>query len=135
MQRHFFVTMVCMLGAVALALPLSVRALLTNAARRAPESLAEAVEVAEDLGLYHRYDGPSAGARCVVVSEMELPHTPGQNQRMNNPSHPFWIGTVAIYGDARMMLINYNPSCSVVWGTLFVYGDPDLIEKLTGRRP
>jgi len=136
MHRHGYFTMICLLGAAAIGLPLSVRALLTDTAARAPESLTETVDVVSELGLYHRFDGPSSGNWCLIVSERALPDSPEQSPRINNPSHPFWIGTVAIYRNGQQrMSYNYDPACSVVWGTLFVYGDPDLIEKLSGHRP
>jgi hypothetical protein len=134
MQRHLFVPLVCALAGVAVALPLTMGALRTDAGRRAPESLAEVAEVAVELGLFYRYDGPAAQC-CLIISATEMPTTSPPAPRMNNPTHPFWFGTVAIYTRASAMLANYDPACSLVWGTLFVYGDPDLIAKLTGRRP
>jgi hypothetical protein len=133
MQRSLMFAMVCTLSASAVALPVALRALRTDAERRAPESLDEAIEVADTLGLFYRYDG--GGASCLLVSERGLPD-PAIGPRMNNASHPFWIGTVAIYTGAQSMWqANYDPTCSLVWGNLFVYGDPDLIKTLTGRRP
>jgi hypothetical protein len=134
MRRHCFFAMICALGAMVLALPLGLRTLLTDAPRRAPASLTEVVEIASELGLFHCYDG-APNSNCLVVSESELSPALWEGPRMNNPSHRFWIGTVAIYADGPNMLCNYDPTCSVVWGTLLVYGDPALIEKLTGRRP
>jgi hypothetical protein len=134
MQRHFIFALVCTMGASALALPVAVRALVTDAERRAPESLSEAIEVADTVGLFHRNDGIACRENwCLLVSETEMPCG---WPRLNNPSHPFWIGTVAIYSDMQSLLeANYDPACSIVWGRRFVYGDPNLIEKLTGRRP
>ena len=136
MQRHFYFAMVCALSAAALALLLAARVLRSDVERRAPESLAEAIEVADALGLFHRHEGSALGTWCLVVSERELPCTSFQGPRMNNPRHPFWIGTVAIYDSAHAMVEgnNYDPACSVVWGSRFVYGDPNLIEILTGHR-
>jgi hypothetical protein len=131
MQRHLFYATACALGCIAMALLPTVHELLLGAPPQAPKSLADAVEVANDLGLFHRYDG-GLGTECLIVSESEpLP----VGHRLNDPSHPSWIGTVAIYGQGERMLWNFDPTCSGVWGSLFLYGDPKLIEKLRNRRP
>jgi hypothetical protein len=131
MQRHLFYAMACALGGVAIALLPTMQAHLMEATPGTPKSLAEAVDISDDLGLFHRFEGVPT-TRCLLVSENEpLPDGP----RLHNPSHPSWIGTVAIYGDGERMVLNYDPNCSVHWGSLFIYGDPQLIEKLTGHRP
>jgi hypothetical protein len=131
MQRHFVYAMACMLGCVAIVLLPRVHVLFMGATPQAPKSLAEAVDVINDLGLFHRYDGDSRIGRLLVSEREPLPDVP----RLNNPSHPSWVGTVAIYRNGESMLHNYDPDCSVFWGSHFIYGDPKLIEKLTGHRP
>jgi hypothetical protein len=134
MKRHFVFAMICALGAVVLVPPLARRALLTDTTRRDPKSLSEVVEIADELGLFHCYDG-APYSTCLIISERELCSVHWEGPRMNNPRHDFWIGTVAIYSDAQQMWPSYDPTCSVVWGSMFVYGAPDLIERITGRRP
>jgi hypothetical protein len=55
--------------------------------------------------------------------------------RLHVPRHACWTGTIVVYQPARYMLPNYDPYYSIYWGELFVYGDPVLIERLTGIRP
>jgi hypothetical protein len=134
MQRHIWFATVLTLGAAALALPLACRAPVTDETPCGPKSLDEVVQIAHELKLYHRYVG-GPGSCCVVVTAKEPHRVLWEGPRLNNPRHQFWNGTVAIYTLAHQMWGNYDPACSLVWGDLFVYGDPDVIEMLTGRRP
>jgi hypothetical protein len=101
-----------------------------------PRTVDEAAAVAEALGLYWA-TGDHGGVmrHHLVVSEMPLTRERVGNLRINDPTHPCWAGTVELCDPWRTMMANYDPACSLVWGELFVYGDPHLISRLTGRSP
>ncbi len=124
-------------GPIAAATVLALTAVVLVAETRpgpGPQSLAEATEIAAARGLSYSYDGPPGG--CLIVSEGPVPPRDlGLFPRINNPAHPSWIGMVAIYTDPAVIIWNYDPTCTAAWGKLCVYGDPLVIEKLTGRRP
>ena len=104
--------------------------------RSGPQTLAELIAIAEARGLYYgsdqRMDGPIGR---LVISETPVTRNRAGRVRINAPLHPCWINTVAVYFPVGQMMTNYDPQCSVIWGNMFVYGDPALIELLTGLRP
>src|SRR5260370_40233383 len=101
-----------------------------------PQTIHEAGVIAHSKDLYCISDEPGGIPRCIlVVSELPLTREEAGGLRMNWPTHPDWRGVVKIYGDRRMVLWNHDQTCSVVWGELFVYGDPAVIQKLTGMLP
>ena len=119
-------------GSLATILPL--RALWMDECR--PQTIHEARVIAHSKDLYCISDEPGGIPRCIlVVSELPLTREEAGGLRMNWPTHPDWRGVVKIYGDRRMVLWNHDQTCSVVWGELFVYGDPAVIQKLTGMLP
>lgn len=95
-----------------------------------PRTMDEVAAAAEQLGLFLVHDG-TAGGR-VLLSEQPLTRERAATMWLHSPHHPRWIGTVAVYLGWRGMMGNYDPACSAVWGEFFLYGDPALIERLTG---
>jgi hypothetical protein len=99
---------------------------------RGPQTLQEAAAIAEELGLYHRSDKADGTLwDRIIVSEIPLSFERASQVCINDPSRPCLAGTVAIYAGWDKLWPNADPACSAVWGELFVYGDPQLIRKLT----
>lgn len=124
-------------GAAMLILLLMASPLVRSVQRRGgPEMLEDAAEIAGAQGLYCASDsvGGFLSTR-LVVSETPLSwHRAART--VLDPKHPSMAGTVAVYYKRPGMVeCNYDPSCSAVWGELFVFGDPRLIHKLTGVLP
>ncbi len=101
-----------------------------------PQSLGDALAIADALGFYHGTDDArNVPTTRIVVSDFPVTRDRAGRLRVNVPHHPCWHGTVAVFRGPQQMYGNYDPHCSVFWGDLFVYGDPVLIERLTGIRP
>jgi hypothetical protein len=101
-----------------------------------PRTIQEAVAIARQKGLCCVGDCKDGCTNNhAVVSAVPLTWEQANSLRTNNPLGSEWVGAVRIYPRWRGMMDNYDPRCSVVWGELFVYGDPQLIEELTGRLP
>jgi hypothetical protein len=122
-------------GAAVLAVTLLGGVLLRSGVRRPhPQTMCDAVEIAEALGLYHCSDVLAGHLNSrVIISEISLiwERAAGIPLRCN---HPCLVGAVAVYYDPNRHWANANyvPGYSAIWGDLFIFGDPWLIEKLTG---
>ena len=103
---------------------------------RGPATLEEVVEQADRIGLYSAGDPPGGAVGCrLVVSEFPLDAERACDVRMGAQAHPRWIGTVAVCTPSRAYLPNYVAGRTVIWGDLFVIGDPEVIRRLTGLDP
>jgi hypothetical protein len=101
-----------------------------------PQEIEEVIAVTRNLGLHYRsdrLDGVIDGR--LIVSE--LPLTWERAARLSAcrmPEHPDWIGTVAVYRTTvGSPTFDGYTDRSVTWGSFLLYGDPSLIERLTGR--
>ena len=45
-----------------------------------------------------------------------------------------WFGTVAVCYPLKSYLPNFDAEFSALWGPMFVFGDPEIIRRLTGRK-
>ena len=101
-----------------------------------PRTLHEVVEIARQLGLYSTGDleGGKINHR-LLVTEYPLGQARFRDFRLRDLSDPCWIGVVDVRLKWREMMPNYSPGRTVVWGELFVIGDPELIRRLTGLDP
>jgi hypothetical protein len=105
------------------------------AAPDGPRSFVEVIQIATRAGLHHRsqhINEKELRVNCLAVSVRPLSWTDANCLCVNKPDHPCWDGTVAVYGHGHYVA-NYDPECSVVWGNMFVYGDRDVIHRLTGK--
>jgi hypothetical protein len=101
-----------------------------------PATLQEVARLAEEMGLYWRSDRKDGAIKSrLVVSNRPLTAVRANLVRFNCPEHPCWVGTIAISRPWQHNISNYDPEYSVVWGDMFVYGDPEIIRRLTGRSP
>lgn len=101
-----------------------------------PKTLKEVEELARRLGLYCCGDRADGSVRNrLVLSEFPLTPERAHDLRFNQPTSPNWIGTVTVSINPRSYLPSFLPGRSLVWGELFVFGDPELIRKLTRRDP
>jgi hypothetical protein len=122
-------------GAAVIAVALLGGVLLRSGVRRShPQTLYDAVEIAEALGLYHCSDALAGRLNSrVIISELPLTWERAAGTPLH-PDHPCLVWTVAVYYDPNRQWAdaNYVPAYSAIWGDLFIFGDPRLIEKLTG---
>lgn len=108
----------------------------TPAAAPGPNSLAEAVPIAEAHGLYARSDRTDGKlTERLVVSERPLSAYRANSLYAGNLDHPCWAGTVAV----SLMSTGFERCCDsghyARWGRLIVFGDPVLVRRLTGTDP
>lgn len=99
-----------------------------------PESMQEVIRIADGLGLYwrsDRFDG--LVSHRLVVSERPVSCVRANDMRFGAPEHRCWNRTVAVCYPAKGHVMNFDPVCSAVWGQMMLYGDPEVIHKLTGQ--
>jgi hypothetical protein len=135
-MRRSHVNLFIGLSMGSLALLAAVRPLLpSEPGPHGPRTLQEAIAAAEALGLCWGTDecGGVPYAR-VVVSEFPVTWERACGVVLD-PARPCWVGTVAIWPKGRQLVPMHDPARCALWGDLFVYGDPELIARLTGLRP
>jgi hypothetical protein len=112
--------------------------LYCNARKRAaPQTLDDAVRIAEAQGLYWQGDakhGPPSTR--IVVAERPMSWERASWTYLD-PRNARLVGNAAVYYDPQRTFArdNYLPGRSACWGALFVVGDPRVIEQLTGELP
>ena len=100
-----------------------------------PQSLEEVQAIAKKLGLHCRSDRADGGMGFrLLVSEAPLSLERANLLRFGGREESAkgranWLGVVAVY-----QTWNFETDLVVPWGKLFLYGDPPLIEKLTGQK-
>jgi hypothetical protein len=100
------------------------------------QTLQEVARVADDLQLHHRSDVENGELRCrLIVSERTVTYQRANDMRIGEPEHPCWKGTVAVCAPLHSYLHYLDANCGVVWGEVFLYGDPALIRMLVAARP
>jgi hypothetical protein len=132
MRQHILILFVglCTTGMI---LALGLWPLRPDTKRQGPRTLEEAMAAADKLGLYRLADETEGALnRRLVVSESPLTRERAAQLRLNDFRGHRWIGTATIYTGWESMMPNFDPACSAVWGNLFIYGDPDVIRRLTG---
>ena len=101
-----------------------------------PQTIQQATETADRLGFCRTSDECDGVPRHgLVVSDRPLTRVQLAELRLTAPQHPGWVGVARVYRDWRSLIGSYDPTCSVVWGELFVFGDPRVIRQLTGKVP
>ena len=101
-----------------------------------PQSIAEVARIADELGLHHRSDPLSGEVRNrLVISDRPASWERVNNVRFGLPEHPCWRGTVAASTPWRCFARYCDPDHGVIWGEVFLYGDPALIRKLVAAYP
>ena len=101
-----------------------------------PQTLEEAIALASSQGLCCLRDNPPAPAGlAVTVSEQPLTWEEANGLWLHDPDRGRWRGAVRVFVARGICATNFDPACSALWGKMFVYGDPAVIEKLTGKRP
>jgi hypothetical protein len=122
----------CVIGLAAL----SLRPWTQDPDSTGPRTLQEAAALAEERGLFWRSgtnDG-SLPACAIVVGTRPVTWERANGIRFHDgPRHPCWQDTAIVYSGWRDFLAGADPTASLVWGELFVYGDRRVIEKLTGQ--
>lgn len=100
-----------------------------------PQSLTEVAELAERQGLYARSDRRDGKImNRLLVSDRPLSFEQTTGLRINEPRHPRWAGVAAVSFPGKFYRGNDDPEFSVYWGETLVYGDREIIRRLTGRQ-
>jgi hypothetical protein len=101
-----------------------------------PKSLHEAAQIANALGLHHRSDIFNGEVTCrLIISTTPLTFERANCMHIGDPDHPCWHGTVAVCAAWKDYRYLADPDHGVVWGEVFLYGDPALIRLLTAAAP
>jgi hypothetical protein len=101
-----------------------------------PRTLQEVAAIAERLGLHHRSDVYSGDIQSRLVVADQPTTFEGVNRgHFGEPDHPCWRGMVAVCTPCKAYLRYTDPDHGVVWGDVFLYGDPALIRKLIAAHP
>jgi len=100
-----------------------------------PQTMEEVQTIAQKLGLHCRSDrADGAVGFRLLISEAPLSLERANLLRFgsreeSDQGRTHWLGVVAVY-----QTWNFDSDLVVPWGKVFVYGDPPLIEKLTGQK-
>jgi hypothetical protein len=118
-------------GALALCVALCYVARREPLQSTGPESLDEVAVIADNLGLHYRSDLKSGE----VINRLVMSHYPLTFERANalrvgDSQHPCWQGTVVACHPSRCFKYLTEPDYGVVWGDVFLFGDPELIRQL-----
>lgn len=101
-----------------------------------PKSLDEVAQTATNLGLHHRSDALSGEVQIrLVISTRPLTFERANSLKLGTPNHPCWQNTVAACSPWHDYLYLVDPDHGVVWGEVFLFGDPALIRTLTAGEP
>jgi len=90
-----------------------------------PQTMEEVQTIAQKLGLHCRSD--RADEVPLSLERANLLRFGSREESDQGRTH--WLGVVAVY-----QTWNFDSDLVVPWGKVFVYGDPPLIEKLTGQK-
>jgi len=106
--------------------------LVANSPLEGPKSLHEVGQIASSLGLHHRSDIASGMVTFrLVVSARPLTFERANGMKIGFPAHPCWQDSVAVCYPWQKYRHYTDPDHGVVWGDVFLYGDPALIRTLT----
>jgi hypothetical protein len=101
-----------------------------------PQSFADVCPLVEKMGLNFRGDRQDGGIGFrILISETPLTVERANllclgGREQTSKGHNDWRGVVAAYH-----AWDYDTDLVVPWGKIVLYGDPALIQKLTGRQP
>jgi hypothetical protein len=94
-------------------------------------SLAQVARLAEEMGLYarsDRADGVLGGH--LIVSSRPITFERSAELHFGEPTHRCWFGTIKVSVPWESMEIDQW----VRWKGLLLFGDPEIIQRLTGRK-
>jgi hypothetical protein len=95
---------------------------------------------AEELGLHWVCDSKDLVAgRKLILSDFPVSHERQVCLNINHSHFTRWRGTIAVYlGASTMWAANHDPEhpdrCAMV-GESFIYGDPEMIERVRSAMP
>jgi hypothetical protein len=102
-----------------------------------PQSLEEVIAIAKTAGLHWRGQRDENSELslncCVVISDHPLTRYGANHLTVGDPGRPCWVGVAAVYSGKKRWTANYDAEHAAFWGDMFVYGDPEIIRRLTGR--
>ncbi len=100
-----------------------------------PQTLAEVQRIAESAGLYWRSDRRDGKVMLrLIVSDHPVTDMQAGMLRFNHPHHPCWGGVVAVSIPWQSYVGNGDPEHAAIWGKMFLYGDPEILRRLLGRK-
>ena len=107
----------------------------TQPGSSAPQTVDDMIRIAEELGLHHRSDCQSGSVSDrLVISDQPLTFERA-NLVWGDLDHPCWTGTVAACTPWRGYTAYCDGEHGVVFGRVFLYGDPALIRRLIAGQP
>ena len=96
-----------------------------------PKSLADVAVLAEQKGLYWVDGRVRLPSNRIIISTRPLEPEEAAAVNIAVPRK----GMASCYLKLRHMSVHYDPANSIVWGDVFLYGDPAVISALTGISP
>jgi hypothetical protein len=97
-----------------------------------PQRIEEVIQIARELGLYCRGDREDGQMQMrLLVSEASIPWERVNRLVVGRNEQTDWAGTVAVIQGRRAFPLVAHHLTS--WGNFRLYGDPALIQRLTGR--
>jgi hypothetical protein len=104
----------------------------SSATHPTPRKVEEVQAIARQLGLYERGECPDGrGDMRLIISETPLNWERVNSLVMGRKQQSDWVGTVAVILQVREFPPLADPM--IPWGNFLLYGDPALIQRLTGR--
>jgi hypothetical protein len=130
-QRHGLTCIATIAGLLAVA-ALGYMMTRDNRPRRVgPASLQEVMRIADAAGLYHRSDEAEGRVTIrLIVSEYPVTFDRANMLHFGDTTHSCWTGTVAACLPWRDYIVYKDDEYGVIWGEVFLFGDPQLIRKL-----
>lgn len=98
-------------------------------ARGEPATLDEVIRIAKRQGLHCRMEGLLESTKRLIVSAKTL----SDDEAESVSPHRKLPEVVTCYFPGDKYLHNWEDGNSLVWGNVFLIGDPALIATLTGR--
>src|SRR5438067_10857353 len=97
-----------------------------------PRQYEEVMQIPQQLGLHYRGDCEDGRVQMrLLLSESPLTWERANGLVIGRGEQSDWLGTVAIMQSVREFPPLTKPMTP--WGNFLLYGDPALINKLTGR--
>jgi hypothetical protein len=101
-----------------------------------PKSLHEAGQIARTLGLHHRSDILTGEVTFrLIISTEPVTFELANGLHFGDINNPCWQNTVAACVPWNAYPYLADPANGVVWGEVFLFGDPALIRTLTTAGP
>jgi hypothetical protein len=97
--------------------------------------LAEVASIATERGLHCRTSDSIDGTLLhrLIVADRPLTWEQIRDLRANDPHHSCWTGTIAVCSPLHVNVLDRDPKHTMIWGNMLLFGDRNIIRRLTGR--